>query len=60
MLRLSLESLAPTLAHGGHGHTDGHTLLHWIVEPSHLPFFVAAVCAVAAGALFVARRRARR
>jgi len=49
-----------TLAHSGHGHTDGQALLHWIVEPSHLPFFLAALCGVAAGALIVIHSRSRR
>lgn len=45
-----------TLAHGGHGHTDAHSLLHWIVEPAHLPFLIAGLCAAAALTLAIARR----
>ena len=44
------------LAHGGHGLTDASTLLHWLVEPQHLPVLLV----LAAGALiWRARRRAR-
>lgn len=47
------------LAHGGHGHTDGRGLLHWLVEPTHLPLSIAGLLALAALALAVARRRTR-
>ncbi len=47
-----------TLAHGGHGLTDATTLLHWLVEPAHLPLVLLA----AVGGLALlrwSRRRAR-
>lgn len=45
------------LGHSGHGLTDAATLLHWLVEPQHLPLLLLAL---AAGALlWRVRRRAR-
>ncbi len=47
-----------TLGHSGHGLTDGHSLLHWLVEPAHLPLLLLALAgAVALGAFALRRRR---
>lgn len=48
------------LAHAGHGVTDGHSLLHYLIEPAHLPFTVAAAVVVLAvfGWAIAKRRKA--
>lgn len=47
-----------SLAHGGHGLTDATTLLHWLVEPAHLP--IVLIAAIGAAALLRwSLRRAR-
>jgi hypothetical protein len=35
------------IAHAGHGQTDGFSLLHWLIEPAHLPLTIAAGVAFA-------------
>lgn len=52
-----------TLAHAGHGTTEGQSLLHYLIEPSHLPFTVAAATVIVVGASWAfrkARRNARK
>lgn len=53
---VSLPSLA--LAHPGHGGTDGHGLLHYLVEPVHASVLLGL--AFAAVVSFVAVRRRER
>jgi len=51
-----------TLAHPGHGATEGGSLWHYLVEPSHLPFTIAAATAivgVVAWSIVRARRSSR-
>jgi hypothetical protein len=48
-LAIMLLALLPfsTFAHEGHGHTEGFTITHYIVEPEHaLPLLAALVVAV--------------
>jgi len=46
------------LAHAGHGSTAGDSLIHLLVEPTHLPFTLAAlVVAVALVGWVVYKRR---
>lgn len=33
---LLTSSTLPSFAHEGHGHTEGHTLIHYLSEPIHL------------------------
>jgi hypothetical protein len=47
------------LAHAGHGHTDGNSLLHWLIEPAHLSLSIAAALVFAAGLGVVAWRKRR-
>ncbi len=42
---------APALAHEGHGHSDGGSLLHYLLEPLH----VAAVLGALLVGIFVVR-----
>ena len=48
------------LAHAGHGTTEGSSLLHYVIEPAHLPFVLAAavVVCVAVWAVRKSRRKA--
>lgn len=45
------------LAHAGHGSTQGNSLLHWIIEPAHLPLTFCAAVLIAGLALLAMRRR---
>lgn len=45
------------LAHAGHGHTDG--LAHWLAEPQHIPFVIAAVGVVGVLAIVAVSRASR-
>ena len=46
------------LAHAGHGVTEGHSLLHYLTEPAHLPYtLAAAVVAIGVAVWFVRRKR---
>ncbi len=47
------------LAHAGHGHTEGTSLLHYIVEPTHLPFTLAAAVVVVGLGVWAVRRKRR-
>jgi len=48
------------LAHAGHGVTDGDSLLHYLIEPAHLPFTIAGgMVVVAALAWSLGRTRQR-
>lgn len=44
------------LAHAGHGHTEGTSLLHWLIEPVHLPLTLAAAVLIAGLSLLALRR----
>jgi hypothetical protein len=37
-----------SLAHPGHGETDGYTITHYFVEPIHIVFSVGVLIAVVA------------
>jgi hypothetical protein len=45
------------LAHAGHGKTDGTSLLHWLTEPVHLPYTLAAAALIVAIAVWSLRRK---
>ncbi len=49
--------MALLLAHAGHGHTEGNSLVHWLIEPAHLPFTLAAAAVVVGVAFWAVRRR---
>ncbi len=49
--------IAHLLAHAGHGHTEGQSLLHYLVEPAHLPFTLATAAVVAGLIIWRVRRR---
>jgi len=46
------------IAHAGHGHTEGQSLLHWLIEPTHLPLTIAAAVVIVGLTAWAARRRA--
>jgi len=52
--------MASILAHAGHGSTEGHSMWHYLIEPSHLPFTLAAATVIVAliGWAIVKRRKA--
>lgn len=50
----SLPALA--LAHPGHGSTEGHGLLHYLVEPLHASALLALVAAAVVSFIAVRRR----
>ncbi|RMH04049.1 MAG: hypothetical protein D6702_04265 [Planctomycetota bacterium] len=53
--------LAPLPLHEGHGNPAlAHTLLHWLVEPVHLPLTLAVAAVLALAARGLRRRRAAR
>jgi len=45
------------IAHAGHGVTEGGSLIHYLTEPAHLPFTVAAVVVVIAALGWAVARR---
>jgi len=45
------------LAHAGHGHTEGASLLHYVVEPAHLPYTLAAAAVVVGLIVWRVRRK---
>lgn len=49
--------LDPIIAHIGHGQTDGHSLIHLLVEPVHVLTILASVAS--AIALYILSRRQR-
>lgn len=49
--------LMVTLAHGGHGHTSGNSLWHYLIEPAHLPYSLALGTVVVAGVAFAVWRK---
>ncbi len=38
--------LSLTLAHEGHGSTDGSSLIHYLLEPAHLPYTLTAAAII--------------
>lgn len=48
------------LAHSGHGTTDGGSLLHYLIEPAHLPFAIIGAIALMALGGWVVSTLARR
>jgi hypothetical protein len=48
--------LTLTLAHGGHGHTSGDSLWHYLIEPAHLPYSLSLAALVVAGVAFAVWR----
>lgn len=62
--RLALVPLAlagsPALAHPGHGHGDGHSLLHYLSSPEHVWPAALLLAAVIGGAWWWRRSRRRK
>ena len=48
---------AVALAHPGHGHTDGRSALHYVVEPLHAVVLVLGAVMMVAGAWSLVRWR---
>ncbi len=48
-----------TLAHAGHGHTEGTSLLHYLIEPAHMPYAVGLGVVVIAIAVVGLRKAVR-
>ena len=52
---------APALAHPGHGHGDGHSLLHYLSSPEHVwPLALLLVALVGVGGWLWRRSRRRK
>lgn len=57
---LNLVALAPlTPDHGGHGAMHGDSLVHYLLDPAHLPLMLLAAAAGLIGLRSWLRRRSR-
>jgi hypothetical protein len=47
-------------AHPGHGHTDGHSLIHYLMEPMHAMIFGAVVLMIAFSSTYLILKMKKR
>jgi hydrogenase/urease accessory protein HupE len=55
-----ISSCTNLFAHSGHGHTDGNSLIHYLMEPMHAMFLVAVVLMIAFSSIYLILKMKKR